>query len=142
MTEELKKATLLLSEGNYTCVLLKREECYTSEQRGVTPLLNFLESGRSFRDFCASDRVIGLGAAHLYLLLGIRELWAGVISYEAEALLQANGVSVECGERVPYIINRKGDGRCPIESAVLDCPSSEDALQTIKDTLILLQRKK
>lgn len=141
MTEHLQKAIELLRAESYTCVLLQNETVYTSKKRGVKPLLELLDSKVSLEGFSAADRVVGLGAAHLYLLLGVKELWAEVISQEAEALLRDHSVTVFYSEIVPYIINRQGNGRCPIETAVVRCLSSEEALECIKETLQNLQTK-
>jgi hypothetical protein len=141
MTEQLQKAIELLRREHYTCVLLKDETVYSSQKRGVKPLLELLESNGSLVGFFAADRVVGLGAAHLYLLLGVKELWAEVMSEEAESLLTNHGVTVFAANVVPYIINRQGNGRCPIETAVIRCVSSEDALKQIKETLDHLQKK-
>ena len=78
---------------------------------------------------------MGLGAAHLYLLLGVKSVWARVISREARELLETNGVEVFFENEVPYIINRQGDGRCPIEAAVSGITDSNEALKMIKETL-------
>ena len=118
MRADIEAARQRLIDGDYTCVILNNSREYTSKERGVRPLLDFLDSEDSFSGAVAADKTVGAGAAHLYVLLGVRSLWANVISESAEALLRANGIDVFYAERVPYIINRRGDGRCPIECAV------------------------
>lgn len=122
-------------KNGYTCVLCRENEEFHSALRGVKPLIDFLESNTDFNGFSAADKTVGLGAAHLYLLLGVKSVWAKVISQGAKELLEKNGVEVSSEEEVPYIINRRGDGRCPIETAVggISCPS--EALRVIKETL-------
>ena len=142
MCELTEKAQRALTENGYTCVLISEGEIYHSSERGVKPLLDFLESGEDFKGFFAADKTVGLGAAHLYILLGVCEVWAGVISEDAKALLEKNGISVFYENEVAFIINRKGDGRCPIETAVLGTNDSKDALAKIKQTLKSLNDKK
>lgn len=122
-------------KNGYTCVLCRENEEFHSALRGVRPLIDFLESNTDFNGFSAADKTVGLGAAHLYLLLGVKSVWAKVISQGAKEILEKNGVEVSFEEEVPYIINRRGDGRCPIETAVngIACPS--EALRVIKETL-------
>ena len=91
---------------------------YHSALRGVKPLIDFLESGRDFKGFCAADKVVGAGAAHLYVLLHVKAVWARLMSKDAVDILQTNGIDAFYDEMVPYIINRSGDGACPIETAV------------------------
>lgn len=135
MQKDVLAAKKILLENGYCCVLLKDEEEYHSTLRGVRPLLDFLESGGDFRGFCAADKTVGAGAAHLYVLLGVKSVWANVISADGKAVLEQNGIEVIGETLVPFIINRKGDGMCPIESAVKGITDSKMALGTIKETL-------
>ena len=131
MLEKIERARKRLTEGDFTCVLHLRGEEYTSFERGVKPLLEFLKSGIFFKEAIAADKTVGAGAAHLYCLLGVRAVWANVISEAAEEVLAKEGIAVYFGERVPYIINRRGDGMCPIERAVADATSSKHAYELI-----------
>ena len=82
-----------LSKG-CTCAAADGSTLLTSEKRGVAPLLGWLEQGYHLSDFTAADKVVGKGAAFLYLLLGVKYLYAGVISRPALELLKKNGVFV------------------------------------------------
>ena len=141
MHNTLIKASRMLNEGGYTCVILKDEMEYTSLDRGVKPLISLIQSGESYLGAYAADKTVGAGAAHLYVLIGVSEVWANVISESALAVLKDNGIGVYYGQRVPYIINRRGDGICPIESAVRDARDSREAYDLILSALLKLQRK-
>ena len=43
--ENLRKARSILDSGNYTCVVCWNDSMYTATQRGVAPLLSWLEAG-------------------------------------------------------------------------------------------------
>lgn len=135
MDKNTLKAKSILLENGYTCVLCLENEEYHSTLRGVKPLLDFLESDKDFSGFFAADKTVGAGAAHLYALLGVKEVWANIISDAGKKVLLENNITVFCETQVPYIINRKGDGMCPIETAVNGISSSSEALETIKQTL-------
>lgn len=137
-----EKAREILIENGYTAVLCSEDKIYNSTERGVKPLIEFLESGVSFRGFAAADKTVGLGAAHLYILLGVSSLFARVISVDARELLASRGVAVFYDTEVPYIVNREGVGRCPIEEAVLGITDPRDALSEIKSTLKRLKEEK
>lgn len=126
MNGDTKKAKDILQRNEYTCVLYCNGKQCCSRLRGVKPLMDFLEAGDDFNGFSAADKTVGAGAAHLYVLLGVKEVWANVISENGKNILE---------QTVPYIINRKGDGVCPIENAVKNITCSEQALVTIKQTL-------
>ena len=142
MSNNTAAAKRILKENGYTCVLYSDNAEYHSEKRGVQPLIEFLESGMDFRGFCAADKTVGLGAAHLYVLLGVRSLWASVMSRAAKTLLEKHNIDAFCENEVPYIINRAGDGICPIENAVTDISCSTQALSVIRETLKNLRDKK
>ncbi len=135
MLSDICRAEKILKDGGYTCVLLKGEIRYTSRERGVKPLISFLESGGDFSGFSAADKTVGAGAAYLYVLLGVREVWAAVLSESAKKVLDDNGIKTYCESLVPQIINRAGDGVCPIERAVSAADTPKDALVIIKKTL-------
>lgn len=135
MNSDIVKAKQVLMDNDYTCVLCLNEKIYHSSLRGVKPLIDFLESGVDFSKFSAADKVVGAGAAHLYVLLGVREVFARVISDAAKKILIKNGISVSYEDLVPFIINRAGNGNCPIENAVKEITDSSQALVTIKETL-------
>ena len=135
MNNSLNIAKQKMLDGKYTCVLLIDNEEYTSYERGVKPLLSLLQTGRSFAGAVAADKCVGAGAAHLYVLLGVRAVWANIISMSAIQILKNNGIDVFFGQSVPNIINRRGDGICPIEEAVEGTENSQEAYQLIVDTL-------
>ena len=141
MHSTVEAARQKLMDGAYTCVVLFNGEELCSRERGVKPLLAFLGEGRSFCGAVAADKTVGAGAAHLYVLLGIDRLWANVISAPALQILKENGIDVTYGECVPHIINRQGDGICPIELAVADATSSDEAYRLITEALQRLQNR-
>lgn len=120
----------LLSEG-FTCVLYDGSTCHTSVFRGVKPLVQWLSSGSDFSRCSAADKVIGRATAFLYQLLGIRTIYAQVISKPALEVFQDHGIQVQYGTLVENIINRKGDGLCPFEAAVLDIRDPQQAYTAI-----------
>ena len=79
-----------------------------------------------------ADKVVGKGAAALLILGGVRELFAGVISTSALGLLEDSGISLRFAEKVPYIINRKRDDLCPVETLCKDCKTAAECLPFIQ----------
>jgi len=133
MTANLQKARNLLESGDYTCVVCRDPLVYTTNQRGVAPLLHWLESGLDLTGFSAADRVVGRGAAFLYCLLGVREVSARVMSHPAAEVLQEHGIEAQADESVDGIINRAGTGPCPFEAAVMNLQDPREALAAIRN---------
>lgn len=137
---DLQSAKKQLTENGYTCVLCKGDAVFCSQIRGVAPLLAFLDSGKDFCGFSSADKVVGKGAAFLYVLLGVSAVHAMVISAAACSVLREAGIQVTYGELVPYVKNRAGNGHCPIEAAVFEVSDAKEALPIIRDTYLALQQ--
>ena len=125
----------LLAEENLTCVLSDGNRLIKSRERGVKPLIGFIESGKSFKGFTAADKVVGKAAALLYALMGVSSLYASVISEGALTVCKSFGISVEYGTLTQNIINRRGDGFCPMEQAVADISDPQTAFKAVKEKL-------
>ena len=132
METDLNKARSILETGDYTCVICRGENTYTATERGVKPLLNWLDNGLDLTDYSAADRVVGRATAFLYCLLGVKEVYARVMSHPAAEVLKAAGIAAEAGQLVEGIINRRGTGPCPFEAAVLDIQDPQEALAAIR----------
>ena len=94
----------------------------TKNSRGVADLLHLYESGKSFSGAVIADKVVGKGAAAMMIALGFKRCLTPVASTAAIELLHYYGVATEALETVDYIINRKGTGRCPVETLLDDVP--------------------
>lgn len=86
---------------------------------------------KSLAGFSAADKVVGKAAAFFYVLLKVERLYAAVISKHALEVLEFYGVPVEYGELVDAIKNRKGDGFCPMETAVLEINEPDEAVAAV-----------
>ena len=135
MNHDLQKARQLLDEDNYTCVLCKDDITHTSTHRGVAPLLNWLDSGTDLRGFSAADRVIGRATAFLYYLLGVKAVFARVMSRPALEILNQYGIPASWETLVDAIENRTQTGLCPMEQATLELTDPTDAPAAIRNKL-------
>ncbi len=129
---DLKTAKDLLLAGNDTCVLCRGEQIHTSQFRGVKPLVSWYASGVDYSSFSAADKVVGKATAFLYVLLRVKAVYAGIVSRSALGVLTANGITTEYGTFVENIINRRGDGICPFEEAVLNIHEPKEAYLAIR----------
>jgi len=135
MNQDLSKASELLKSGDYTCVLCRGDAVLTSTQRGVKPLLDWLDEGSDLAGFSAADKVVGAAAAFLYVLLGVKEVYAPVMSQAALKVFADNGIAASCDQAVALIVNRAGTGSCPMEAAVKGLESPQEALRAIRQRL-------
>ena len=131
----LKKARELLISGDYTCAVCCGSITYTTHERGVKPLLNWLDAGADLKAASAADRVVGRGAAFLYCLLGVKEVPARVMRRPAAEVREAHGIAALADTFVDGIINRRGTGPCPFEDAVMEITDPREALAAIRQKM-------
>lgn len=141
MKSDIKKAEELLKNGEYTCVLCKEDTVYVSKERGVKPLLDFLDRKTDLKSFSAADKVVGKAAAFLYVLLCVKEVYAEVMSEKAAEVFSRNNIIYSCDKTAKNIINRAGTGLCPMEEAVLDITEPREATEAIRLRISQLSKK-
>lgn len=129
-SEALRALSGRLQREGLTCILQQGERVLTSTQRGVAPLVAWLDAGEA--GGIAADKVVGRAAAFLYVLLGVRAVFAGVMSEGGRRVLSAHGIHAEYGALCDVIINRAGTGMCPMEEAVRSAVRPEEALALIR----------
>lgn len=139
--KELNEAVTLLKENNFTCVLYSGKAVYTSSERGIKPLINWLSDNISKQGFYAVDKVVGKASAFLYVLLGVKEVYACVLSRSALKILEKYRIRVQYEKLTDYIINRAGTNMCPMEKTVLEIDNPDEALIKLKEKLKTINSK-
>lgn len=136
---DLERAVARLREENRTCVLCRGDCFYTSDAKGIAPMMAFLDAKNDLRGFSAADRVVGRAAAMLFVLAGVRAVYAEVISHGAIDILSTHGIEVTYNCMTDRIMNRAGDGFCPMETAVLEIEDPNEALEILRRRLVELR---
>lgn len=137
MNRHTENAKRLLLENNAALVYCNEDEVNTSHIRGVLNLVMMVKENRSMKGFYCADKVVGKAAAFMYAILKPEELYAFVLSEKAREVLDKYGIKYFYGEKVPAIINRKGDGFCPMETATEKSETPEQALEVLEEKLNL-----
>lgn len=141
MTDTLERAKALLHSGGFSVAIINASDIYTSKKSGIAPLMDILAENPSFLNGSAvADRVIGKAAAMLMLFGNVSEVYTDVISTHALEAFDRYGINAEYSECVPYIINRSGDGMCPMEKAVLDVDEPKEAYEVLKKKLEMMKK--
>lgn len=138
---DAQRARAILDEGGYSVVMCRGNDVYTCSDRGVRPLLELLASERELSGYAAADLIVGRAAAFLYLLIGVRSVYGRVMSRGALELLRERGIPAEYGTLTEYIINRRGDGMCPMEEAVQNISDPAEAESAVRTRLAELSRR-
>lgn len=125
----------LLKEGNHSLVVANGY-IRTFNKRGILDLYNILKEEPEFlQDAEIADKIVGKGAAAIMIVGGVKSLSTYVISTPALELLRKSSVKTEYIMEVDNIINRDGDGICPVEQLCMDCVTAKECLPLIENFL-------
>ena len=117
--------------GHSIC-LCKNGDFFTDDGRGISPMLRFIEQGLDLSGYSAADVIVGKAAAMLFVKAKITSVYGEVMSKAAAEFLEKNNIPFTYGELTDKIINRRGDGVCPMEQTVAsidDCDAAYTALR-------------
>lgn len=139
MHPDLERAKAALKADKCTCILTLGAVMFKSKEKGVQPLLDWMNSGNNYMGYMVADKVVGRAAAFIDIAMGIRAVYAEVISESAKELLERNHIEVDADTVVPDILNSDKSDRCPLEKAVDGIENAADALMPIELALIRMQ---
>ncbi|MBQ8515596.1 MAG: DUF1893 domain-containing protein [Ruminococcus sp.] len=122
---DLQKAKELLENGSFTCVLCRDGQTFKSTKAGISPMLDYIAEGIDLSGFSAADKIVGKAAAMLFALAGVKALHAQTLSRSAEEILRMHRIQYTYDIRTEGIINRRGDGLCPMEQAVASIENTD-----------------
>ena len=125
-----------LLDNNYSLVA---SNGYHSSERGIKPVISKMnEDLYYFRDLIVSDKLIGKASAMLLCLSGVKEVYTVTLSKAGQEIFEKYGIPYHYDELVEYIINRKGDGMCPMEMTVKHLDDLHEAYEALNRKLALL----
>ena len=128
---EIAEANL---DGHSIC-LCRDGRFFTDDGRGISPMIRFMEEGRDLRGYAVADIIIGKAAAMLFIKAGIREVYGEIMSRAGFDILQQYAIPCAYGTLAEKIINRKGDGICPMEQTVIRIDDPEKGYDALKTRL-------
>lgn len=133
------KSSLLSSAS--TIAVVSNGEVFTSQERGVKPLLHLLSEKKGFlKGSSVADKVIGKAAALLMVLGEIKEVHTLIISEPAIRVFEKYNIPCFYDKKVDRIVNRTGDGLCPMETLCLDVEEPKEAFQKITDFIKTMKK--
>ena len=131
----------ILHEGHHSLVVAYDSKVMTFNGRGVSDLYRLLSQSPEILDgACVADKVVGKGAAALMILGKVKAVHTDVISTQALRLFERSAVKVSFGTEVSAIINRAGDGICPVESLCFGVKTAAGCLPLIAEFVNSIKR--
>ena len=135
MITEAEYVKKMLTMGGYSLVLCAHGRVYTSEEEGITPLLETAQSGESWENAYAALRTLGKAEALLLLYLKVKSVYSETACKPALRLLEQSGVEAEFKEAVANFLNEEKTGLSRTEAAVAAIDNPADALEAIGNIL-------
>lgn len=131
---DIEIAKKVLWEENQKIVVVKEGQVlFKSIDRGIKPMYYLAQNMKEeVRGSSLADRVIGKGAAIICGYLGVKKLYAELISQNAISVLDKEGIAYEFRKKCDYIKNRDKTDYCPIEKRSLDTENPEVLLSRIE----------
>ncbi len=134
-------AVHMIENGSATCVIVKDNKIMSAESpKGIAYIIKAYEEGRLEGAFVA-DTVIGKAAAMIFSLSGVKSCYGQTVSCEAVKWFKEHNIDVTYKVCADYIVNRTGDGVCPMESTVMGIDDEHEALRLLKNKVMELSGK-
>ena len=141
MEQAVASALQLLRDGQAACVVLRDGEIVRAETgRGVAPMIRLYEDG-ALQGAYVVDKSVGKAAAMLMTLGGVSGCYALTVSRAALDWFVGHGIPVEYEVCAEYIVNRTGDGMCPMEQTVKELTDATEALAALKQKIADLRKR-
>jgi Domain of unknown function (DUF1893) len=134
MNPDLELAKTIMREQGQVLALVKAGRVLgTGERQGVADLLALAEQLGTQADGAAlADRVVGKAAAMIARTMGVSSVYALLASETARWALAAQDIPFEFDRLVPIILNRNGDGPCPLEKTVAGIDNPHEAVAALR----------
>ncbi len=135
----LKKAIQLIEENKATCVVVRDGKIISCDSpKGIAHLLELYDKG-ILKDSYVADTIIGKAASMIFSLAGVKGCYGMTLSELGAKWLEENNIPYSYKEKTDVIINRKGDGICPMEETVLNVSDHCEGIELLKNKVKLLR---
>ncbi len=140
---DIELAREALTHGSTCAVVRGGRLLYAAGGIGVKPLLAVLdERPADLNHSSVADTVIGKAAAVILVVGGAKTVHGEVMSQVAADYLNSHGVEYSWSQLVPIIMNRTGDGMCPLEQSVVGIDDAPKALAAVRERIGILMAAK
>ena len=128
----LAAAVAQIKSEQAACVVLKDGAVVkTATGRGIAPILGLYDEG-VLAGATVVDKIVGKAAAMVMTAGGVTACYALTVSKTALLWFREHGVATEYETCVEVIINRQGDGACPMEQTVKDIANENEAITALR----------
>ena len=127
-------------DGHSIC-LCRNGEYFTDDRKGISPMMNFINSGKDLSGYSCADIIVGKAAAMLFVKAGITAVFGKVMSKGGAEVLEKYGIPFKYETLTDKIINRQGNDICPMEKTVESISDIEKAYLALKTKLDTMSKQ-
>ena len=126
-----------LYEENLTLAIVKNGEVlYSTKSHRISGFLDAIDKcGAKLEGASLADRVAGKAIALLCVYAKIKEVYAAVLSRQAQVIFKKNKISTHWNELVENVLDTTKTGMCPFEKAAAEISDPQKAYKTFKGLL-------
>ena len=123
------------------CLIIKNGRIIRQANgRGIAPILDlYRQHSGDMQNAILVDKVIGKAAAMVAVCGKVRRVHAELICDSAVELLKKHDIQVSWTLKVENILNRRRDGLCPMESAVLNVSDPQTGLIVLEKAVAAMR---
>ncbi len=132
---DLELAKQIFETQGAAFVLVKQgRELARGTREGIGELLTALNRlGAEAHGASLADKIVGKAVAMVAAYAGIQAVYSPLASEAASLVLKERRIELVADRRVPLILNKRGDGPCPMESLTLPLEQPEDAVRALRE---------
>lgn len=131
----IEKAKEEFLKANYSFVMAGEGKIITNNEKGLSSIIDLIDSGDDFSDYAICDKVTGRAAAFLYVLLGVETVHAEKMAKLAIQILDRAEIKYSYDELIETVLDSQMKEIDPVELSVLRSGSAVQAINDIKAAL-------
>ena len=130
---DLEQAQAIFHSEGASFVLVKDDAVLARGTRdGIGELLAAVESlGAALEGASMADKIVGKAVALVAVHAGLRAVYSPLASQAARRVLEARGIPLTTDRMVPLILNKRGDGACPMERLTMPLEDPREAVSAL-----------
>ncbi len=129
MNQDTIIASTLLHENFFSYVFCNGEITIKQSAPGIASLLDLLKKGKDLTGFCVASNAVGKAEAFIYVKLGVKEVYAPIMTTAAIYTLAKHGIYPVCDRSV----NSGSTNVHQMEAAVAEINDPDLAILRIYD---------
>lgn len=131
---DLEKAKEIFEKENCTLVIVKDESIIKSKEKGLSKLIELINNDEDLTDYTVCDNICGRAASFLYVLLGVKEVYAKTMAKLSIQILDRAEIKYSAESFVENLLDSENQTD-KMELAVLRSGTPLKAFEDIKKEL-------